>query len=179
MDEAKKTFEFKKPVSTSKLDPNFKSEVLSHSGAQGLNACFSCGTCSAGCPIHEVFPDYSPKKLAKMVRLGMKKEVLSSPYIWYCATCRNCVERCPQNVRFFSILNVLKNMAAKEGYAPAAWVEQAKQVIKTGIVFASEDSWVKKREELSLPSLKEHEEKIRKIIEQTGIDKIKPRVDSE
>ena len=70
-------------------------------------------------------------------------------------------------------------MAAKEGYAPAAWVEQAKQVIKTGIVFASEDSWVKKREELSLPSLKEHEEKIRKIIEQTGIDKIKPRVDSE
>ena len=179
MDEAKKTFELKKTIFASEFDPGFKSDVLTHPDAQGLNACFSCGTCSAGCPIHEVFPDYSPKKLAKMVRLGMKKEVLSSPYIWYCATCRNCVERCPQNVRFFSILNVLKNMAAKEGYAPAAWVEQAKQVIKTGIVFASEDSWVKKREELSLPSLKEHEEKIRKIIEQTGIDKIKPRVDSE
>jgi len=178
MDEAKKTFEFKKTISTSELDPNFKSDALTHPDAQGLNACFSCGTCSAGCPIHEVFPGYSPKKLAKMVRLGMRKEVLSSPYIWYCATCRNCVERCPQNVKFFNILNVLKNMAAKEGYVPAAWVEQTKQVIKTGIVFATEDGWVEGRKRLSLPSLKEPEEKIRKIIEQTGLDKIKARVDS-
>ena len=178
MNKTKKTLEIKKSVSFSELDPSFRFEVLAHPDAQGLNACLSCGTCSAGCPIHEVFPEYNPKKLAKMVRLGMRKEVLSSPYIWYCATCRNCVERCPQNVRFFSILNVLKNMAAKEGYAPLAWVEQTKQVIKTGIVFASEDSWVKTREELSLPSLKEHEGKIRKIIEQTGIDKIKPRADS-
>jgi len=173
MDEVKKT------VSTSEFDPGFKSDVLTHPDAQGLNACFSCGTCSAGCPIHEVFPDYSPKKLAKMVRLGMRKEVLSSPYIWYCATCRNCVERCPQNVKFFDILNVLKNMAAKEGYAPAVWVEQTKQVMETGVVFATEDSWIKKREELSLCSLKGREEKIRKIIKETGIDKIKPRIDSE
>ncbi len=178
MDKAKKTFEFKKPVSTSRLDPNFKSEVLSHSDAQGLNACFSCGTCSAGCPIHEVFPEYNPKKLAKMVRLGMRKELLSSPYIWYCATCHNCEQHCPQNVKFFNILNVIKNIAAKEDYAPRAWVEQAKQVMTTGIVFPTEDGWVKKREKLSLPSLKEDHPKLKKIIEQTGIDKIKPKDDS-
>jgi heterodisulfide reductase subunit C len=170
--------EVKKMVSTSELNPGFKSDVLAHPDARGLNACFSCGACSAGCPIHEVFPDYNPKKLAKMVRLGMRKEVLSSPYIWYCATCRNCVERCPQNVKFFDILNVLKNMASKEGYAPAAWVEQAKHVGETGIVFAKEDSWGKKREELSLPPLKKPGEKIRGIIKETGIGKIKPRVNS-
>jgi heterodisulfide reductase subunit C len=179
MNEAKKTFEFKETVSTLEVDPDFKSDVLAHPDARGLNVCFSCGTCSAGCPVHEVFPDYSPKKLAKMVRLGMKKEVLSSPYIWYCVTCRNCVERCPQNVKFFSILNVLKNMAAKEGYAPAAWVEQTKQVMETGLVFAAEDTWIKKREVLSLRPLKEYAGKIRRIIEKTGIDRIKPRVDSE
>ena len=170
--------EGKKMVSTLELDSGFKSDVLAHPDARGLNACFSCGACSAGCPIHEVFPDYSPKKLAKMVRLGMKKEVLSSLYIWYCATCRNCVEHCPQNVKFFDILNVLKNMAAKEGYAPAAWVEQTKHVTETGIVFAKEDSWAKKREALSLRPLKEHVEKVGKIIEKTGITKIKPRVNS-
>ncbi|RKY29397.1 MAG: hypothetical protein DRP74_08880 [Candidatus Omnitrophota bacterium] len=170
--------EVKKMVSTSELDPGFKSDVLAHPDARGLNACFSCGACSAGCPIHEVFPDYSPKKLAKMVRLGMKKEVLNSPYIWYCATCCNCVEHCPQNVKFFDILNVLKNMAAKGGYAPAAWVEQTKHVMETGIVFAQEDSWVKKREVLSLRPLKEYVDKMRKIVEKTGIDKIKPRVNS-
>jgi heterodisulfide reductase subunit C len=178
MNEAKNTLQPKKPVSSAEFDPNFKSDVLAHPDAQGLNACFSCGACAAGCPIHEVFPNYSPKKLAKMVRLGMRKEVLNSPYIWYCATCRNCEQRCPQNVKFFNILNVLKNMAAKEGYAPAVWVEQAKQVVETGIVFATEDSWVKKRDELSLPSVKKPPAKIRKVIEPAGIDKIKPRVDS-
>ena len=179
MNRSKNTFEFKKPVSTSELDPNFKSEVMAHPDAQGLNACFSCGTCSAGCPIHEVFPEYNPKKLAKMVKLGMRKQVLSSPYIWYCATCHNCEQRCPQNVKFFNVLNVLKNIAAKEGYAPPVWVEQTKQVMKTGIVFPTEENWVKKREKLSLPSLKKDHQKLRKIIELTGIDKIKPRVDSE
>ena len=178
MNEDKKTFELKKTISTSELDPSFKSDVLTHPDGQGLNACFSCGTCSAGCPIHEVFPEYNPKKLAKMVRLGMRKEVLSSPYIWYCTTCRNCVERCPQNVKFFNILNVLKNMAAKEGYVPVAWVEQTKQVMETGIVFATEDSWIKKREELSLRPLEGTSGKVRKLIKQTGIDKIKPKVDS-
>jgi len=178
MNKAKKTVEFKETISISEFDPGFKSDVLTHPDARGLNACFSCGTCSAGCPIHEVFPDYNPKKLAKMVRLGMRKEVLSSPHIWYCATCRNCVERCPQNVEFFSILNVLKNMAAKEGYAPAAWVKQTKHVMETGIVFAKEDSWVKKREALSLRPLKEYADKIRRIVEKTGIDKINPRVNS-
>ncbi len=179
MNKTKKTLEFKKPVSASELDPNFKSLVLAHPEAQGLNACFSCGSCSAGCPIHEVFPEYNPKKLAKMVRLGMKKQVLSSPHIWYCATCHNCEQRCPQNVKFFNVLNVLKNMAAKEGYAPAAWVEQTKQVMKTGIIFPTDEGWIKKREKLSLPSLKEDREKAKKIIELTGINKIKPRINSE
>jgi len=179
MNKVKKVFGIKQSAYSTELDPNFKSEVLTYPDAQGLDACFSCGTCSAGCPIHEVFPEYNPKKLAKIVKLGMKKQVLTSPYIWYCATCHNCEQRCPQNVKFFNVLNVLKNMAAKEGYTPAAWVEQTSQVAKTGIVFPTEESWVKKREELSLPPLKKDHPELKKIIELTGIDKIKPRVDTE
>jgi heterodisulfide reductase subunit C len=75
--------------------------------------------------------------LARMVNFGMRKRVLSSPYIWYCATCHTCEEHCPQNVRFFNVLNVVKNMAAKEGYASPSWVNQTKQVMQTGIVFAT------------------------------------------
>jgi len=179
MNKVKEIAMFKQPVSGTELDRNFNSEVKAHEDAKGLNACFGCGTCSAGCPIHEVFPEYSPKKLAKMVKLGMRKQVLSSPHIWYCATCHNCEQRCPQNVKFFNILNVLKNMAAKEGYAPPAWVKQTKQVMKTGIVFPTEKIWIKKRKELSLPSLKEDHQKLKKIVELTAINKIKPRADSE
>jgi heterodisulfide reductase subunit C len=145
-------------IEVTELDPDFKSEVMKHEDAKGLNACFACGTCTAGCPIHEIFPEYDPRKLAKMVKLGMREELLTSPYIWYCATCHNCEQHCPQNVKFYSILNVLKNM---------------KQIIKTGLVFTTDEALFKKRRSFSLPDLKLDGSKVKKIIKLTGIDKIK------
>ncbi len=72
-------------------------------------------------------------------------------------------------------------MAAPGGYSPPAWIEQTKQVMKTGIVFPTEENWLKKRKKkkrgLFFPSLKKDQEKAKKIIELTGIDKIKPRFD--
>ena len=163
------------PIRVAELDANFKQEVIAHEAAQDITACFSCGSCTTGCPIHEAYPEYDPRKLARMVNLGMRNRVLSSPYIWYCATCHTCEEHCPQNVRFFSVLNVLKNMAAKEGYAPSSWVNQTKQVMKTGIVFPTEEAWVKRREELSLRPLKPEAKEAAKLIRLSGVDEIQPR----
>jgi len=176
MNKEEKIIDFEKPVSASEFNPNFKSEVMAHPDAKELTTCFSCGACTAGCPIHEVFPEYNPKKLAKMVTLGMRKQVLSSPYLWYCATCHNCEQRCPQNVKFFNILNVLKNIAAQEGYAPSCWIQQTEQIAKTGMVFPVEEKGVKKREELSLPPLNLDGGKAKKIIESSGMNEMKPKV---
>ena len=160
-------------IRTDELDPNFRAEVMEHEDAQGLNACFACGTCTAGCPVHEIFTEYNPRKLAKMVKLGMKKGVLSSSYIWYCVTCHNCEQRCPQNVKFFNILNVLKNMAAEAGYAPSSWVQQTQQVKKTGLVFPLDKALAEKRKSLSLPVLKSEGVKAKRLLELVGLDKIK------
>ena len=163
------------PIRVSELDRNFKFEVMAHEAARDITACFCCGSCTAGCPIHEAYAEYDPRKLARMVNLGMRGGVLSSPYIWYCATCHTCEQRCPQNVKFFRVLNVLKNMAAREGYAPPSWVNQTKQVMQTGIVFTTEEAWVKRREELSLRRLKGEGKVAAKLIQLTGVDKIQPR----
>ena len=165
-------------ICVAELDPNFKSEVMKHEEAQGLYACFACGTCTAGCPIHEIFPEYGPRKLAKMVKLGMRQEVLSSPYIWYCVTCHNCEQRCPQNVGFFKILNVLKNMAAKNGYAPPSWVEQTQLIMQTGTIFPKDEELDKKRKALFLPAMKSDGAKAKRLIQFTGLDKIKSQTES-
>lgn len=162
-------------IQVSDFDPNFRYEVMRNKDAQQLSACFACGACTAGCPIHEVFYEFDPRKLAKMVQLGMKNEVLHSPYIWYCATCHNCEQRCPQNVKFFNILNVLKNMAAQKGYAPYAWVVQTKNIMQTGIVFRTNEAWEAKRKSRSLPDLKLDGEKVKKIIEISDLDKIEAK----
>jgi len=109
------------------------------------------------------------------VKLGMKEEVLSSPYIWYCVTCHNCEQRCPQNVKFFNILNVLKNMAAKKGYAPSPWVEQTKQIMQTGIIYPMDEALAKKRKSFSLPKLRTEGKKAKRLIKLAGLDKIKAK----
>ena len=107
----------RQPIRLSELDPNFKLEVIAQETVCDVTACFSCGTCTAGCPIHTIYPEHDPRKIVRIVNLGMRGRALSSPYIWYCSeSCYLCEQRCPQNVKFSSVWNVLKNMAAKEGY---------------------------------------------------------------
>lgn len=163
------------PIRVAELDANFKQEVTDHEAARGITACFSCGSCTAACPVHDVISEFDPRKIARMVNLGMREKVLSSPFIWYCTTCLECEEHCPQNVNFFNVLNVLKNMAAKEGYVPSAWVNQTKQVMKTGIVFPTEEAWVTRREELSLRPLKGDGRETAKLIQSTGVGEIRAK----
>lgn len=143
-----------------------------HEDAGQLNHCYACGSCTAGCPVHEVFPEFDPRKLAMMVKLGMKTQVLTSPYIWNCTACHNCEQHCPQNVQFFKILNVLKNMAAREGCAPYPWVIQTRNLARTGVVFRTDKSWEEKRRSRSLPDLGLDGEKARIMIELSGLDRI-------
>jgi heterodisulfide reductase subunit C len=165
------------PVPASRLDAGFREDVLRHEEARGLLACFSCGTCAAGCPIGEAFTEYSPRKLAKMVKLGMRRDVLESPYIWCCTTCLSCEQHCPQNVRLFGILNVLKNMASEAGYAPAPWVEQTRQVMRTGLAFPTDAALAKKRRTRRLPAIENRGGRAERLITSTGADRIQARDD--
>ena len=106
-------------VSTTTLDPMFKFDLASRPGAEGLTHCYSCGTCTASCPVSEIDPAYAPSKLIRMVLWGMKDEVLSSNLIWMCAMCYNCSFNCPQDVRFADIMRVVREVSVEEGFAPS------------------------------------------------------------
>jgi heterodisulfide reductase subunit C len=107
-----------KEVKLSELDTKFKYDIASQPGAENFKRCFTCGTCTAACPVAEVNEDYDPRKIIRMAILGMRKEVLSSDIIWMCQRCYVCYARCPQNVKFADVMSILRDMAVKEGYAP-------------------------------------------------------------
>ncbi len=108
-----------KTLSVAALDGRFKFELASRAGAEGLMHCYSCGTCTASCPVSEIDPEYAPSKLIRMILWGMKDAVLSSRLIWMCAMCYNCSFNCPQDVRFADAMRVIREMSIEEGYAPA------------------------------------------------------------
>ena len=117
-----------KEIKLSEMDAKFKYEIAGQPGAENFKLCFSCGTCTASCPVAEVNEDYDPRKIIRMAILGMRKEVLSSDVIWMCARCHTCSVRCPQNVKFSDVMGILREMAVKEGYVPQVRVQQIKEI---------------------------------------------------
>jgi heterodisulfide reductase subunit C len=143
-------------IDTKTLDRNFKYEVASEIGGANITRCFACGTCTVSCPVREIDDKYNPRKIIRMILLGMRERVLKSKFIWLCSTCYICDDRCPQNVQLPRIMTALKNIAAREGYIHPFFRGQAKVVSTFGRLYDVEDFDNKKRERLGLPPIKKN-----------------------
>jgi heterodisulfide reductase subunit C len=99
------------------IDTKFVQQVEQASGQQ-LSSCYQCGKCTAGCPIANSV-EFPPHKIMRMAQLGLKQQVLSSPTIWLCLSCVTCTARCPKEVDLAGIMNVLRELALKEGVVAA------------------------------------------------------------
>ena len=117
-----------KIVVDGKLDANFKFEIARRPGGENIKKCFACGTCTAGCPVFHVEHEYNPRKIIRMILLGLRKEVLSSKIIWFCSQCYTCSANCPQDVDFSDIMFSLRDLAVQEGYAPPDLLEKIEQI---------------------------------------------------
>jgi heterodisulfide reductase subunit C len=154
------------------LSPKFKYEVANQPGGENIKACFACGICTASCPIREIDSRYNPRKIIRMVLLGMKEKVLSSDFIWLCSTCYSCTERCPQGVRFTDVMNAIKNLAVKEGHIHNAFLQQVNILKQFGRLYEIDEFDNKKRISLGLSQVEKAKGFTRKILEITGLDKI-------
>lgn len=154
------------------LDIDFRKEVLASPGGENLLRCYSCGDCSASCPVRAIDQKFNPRKIIRMVVLGMRERVLKSDFVWLCSTCYACQERCPQGLKIFEIMTLLKNIAVKEGYIHPSFKKQAELVRDFGRLYEIEDFDNKKRERLGLPPVKKVIEEVRKIFEFTGANKL-------
>ena len=97
-------------------DPGFAEQVRKESGVD-LDRCYQCLTCTLGCPVAR-YMDYPPNEVVRMVQLRLKDEVLGCSTIWICASCEACVTRCPNEVNIPHLMDVLHQMALREGVKP-------------------------------------------------------------
>lgn len=107
-------------ITDDQLDANFKFELFNEPGGDSFLKCFQCGTCTASCPVREVDSTFNPRRIIRLIKLGAKEMVLTSSFVWMCSACYSCYERCPQEVDITSFMSTLKNLAAKQGYAPSS-----------------------------------------------------------
>lgn len=151
-------------IDSKNFEPTFKFLIALEPGGENIKKCFSCGTCTASCPVREVTDQYNPRRIIRMAILGMKKEVLSSKFIWLCSSCYTCFERCPQNVRIPELMNAIRNIAAREGYLPESIKSQLDLLATSGRLLEITDFENEKRKEFDLPPLQGKIEEVRTIL---------------
>ncbi len=83
-------------------------------GAADISACFSCGTCSATCPMSQADGTF-PRRIIRYAQLGMKDALLGSKELWTCYQCGECAETCPTQA------DPSEFMAATRRYAIASY----------------------------------------------------------
>ena len=83
---------------------------------QNVALCYQCGNCTAGCPYTFVY-DIPVSQVMRYLQAGQKEKLLSCKSIWLCATCESCTTRCPNNIDVARIMDTLRHMARREGYA--------------------------------------------------------------
>jgi heterodisulfide reductase subunit C/nitrate reductase gamma subunit len=92
--------------------------LSSHAGTFAY--CFTCENCSTVCPVvgnyeaPEKELDLLPHQIIRSIGMGIRDLALGSRMLWYCLTCYQCQEHCPQGVKVADIFYELKNLAAAE-----------------------------------------------------------------
>jgi heterodisulfide reductase subunit C2 len=79
--------------------------------------CIQCGTCSGSCPYSDQM-DYAPRGLFALIRDNEMSVALTSNTLWFCSSCYQCMERCPQEIPVTDIVYTLKQMAMKMKKVP-------------------------------------------------------------
>ena len=140
-------------MKTSDLDPEFRQQIFEEPGADKITLCFNCTGCTSGCPMAEQEPEYNIRKFLRMANLGMKDELLNSPYIWYCTTCYKCQERCPQGVQNVDALLKIRTMAVHDGIMLDNHKKVSQLVIKFGHAVPINDDAKEKRMKVGLEEI--------------------------
>jgi Fe-S oxidoreductase len=90
------------------LDFSFASEVTPD--LEALYSCIHCGSCTASCPTANQM-SLTPQRITRLIRLGMKEEVLESQAHWRCTSCDACTLHCPREIPILDTIIGLKRYA--------------------------------------------------------------------
>jgi len=77
------------------------------------DVCLTCAICSSTCPVSGV-DDFDPRKVIRLVSLGMAKRAAQSRWPWICTMCGKCEEICPMGIDIADLTRKLRSMRPRD-----------------------------------------------------------------
>ena len=92
-------------------------EGIKEAGGEADKLCFQCGKCDTACPWNRV-RTFPVRRMINQAKLGVVP--FESEDLWICATCRNCVDRCPRGVEIIDVMRAMRRLLVVDGVVPAS-----------------------------------------------------------
>lgn len=89
-------------------------DIITEEGGDILKLCYQCGTCTAVCPWNRV-RSFMVRRIMHQGQLGLVD--FEDEDVWLCATCNNCVKRCPRGVEIIDVMRALRRAVTELGIA--------------------------------------------------------------
>ncbi len=89
-------------------------DIINEEGGEILKLCYQCGTCTAVCPWNRV-RSFMVRRLLHQGQMGLVD--FGDEDVWLCATCNNCVKRCPRGVEIIDVMRALRRAITELGIA--------------------------------------------------------------
>jgi heterodisulfide reductase subunit C len=117
------------PLLPQEIIPSAELRKLIESGAlASSNLCWTCGSCDLECPVNVATGRLRPQRLVRMANLGMLQELLRSPEIWYCLSCRRCMMICPNRVKPSEVIRFARQESLHLALLPREAFERYRQL---------------------------------------------------
>ncbi len=92
-------------------------EGLREAGGDAAKLCFQCGKCDTVCPWNRV-RSFFLRRLVNQARYGLVP--FEAEDLWLCASCGQCVERCPRGVEIIDVMRAMRRLLVPDGVVPAS-----------------------------------------------------------
>lgn len=89
--------------------------AIADASCADIDRCWTCGACDNGCPVSLATGRLRPQRNVRMAVYGMLDPLLALPDIWYCLSCRRCLQGCPNRVKPYELHGYLQNEALQRG----------------------------------------------------------------
>ncbi len=96
------------PIEISKktVKNDFIDKVNELSG-QNIYECMQCGMCTGSCPMTGQL-DTLPRRVIRMIQLGLEEKVIDCKTFWTCASCYSCSVNCPRGIDLARVMEALR-----------------------------------------------------------------------
>ncbi|SPD73335.1 conserved hypothetical protein [uncultured Desulfobacterium sp.] len=92
--------------------------------------CITCGICSSSCPVSGI-DGFDPRKLVRLISLGMKDEAVDSRWPWICTMCGKCQYVCPMDIHIPDLVRAVRSMRERDK-VPGILHKGLEAAIRTG-----------------------------------------------